>query len=56
MGRQFARAGRQDAFDALTAVLDAVPGVRVVPTATALEQACTSADVYFAGWALGGPG
>lgn len=53
VGRQFARAGRQDAFAALTSVVRHVPGVRVVPTATALEHGCASADVYFAGWACG---
>ncbi len=51
VGRQFARAGRQDAFDALTDVVRHLPGVRVVPTATALEHGCASADVYFAAWA-----
>lgn len=53
VGRLFRAAGREEALGALRAELSTVPGVRVVPTATALEDGGRSADVYCAGWWIG---
>ena len=51
--RLFAIAGRAALLDALRADLREVPRLRVVPTATALEDECRSADVYCAAWEVG---
>lgn len=47
----FARAGRAEALARLRAAVDR-PGLRVAPTATALEDGGRSADVYCAAWAV----
>ncbi len=52
VGALFRRAGRKAAFAELRSAADALPGVRVVPTATALEHGATSADVYCGAWQL----
>jgi hypothetical protein len=52
VGRQFAGAGQRAAFGDLLRAVDGLRGVRVVPTATALEAGGTSADVYCGAWAM----
>lgn len=52
VGALFAAAGREEAFAGLRAALADLEGVRVVPTATALEA--DGADVYCGAWWMGG--
>ncbi|MCO4769221.1 MAG: hypothetical protein KDA24_04270 [Deltaproteobacteria bacterium] len=44
----FAAAGRTD--EDIDAVVDTLPSLRLVPTATAVERRATSADLYMAAW------
>ncbi len=53
VARQFRVAGQADALTELRAAFAACADVRVVPTATALEDGGRSVDVYVAAWALG---
>jgi hypothetical protein len=52
VGRQFAGAGQRKAFGGLMCAIGGLRGVRVVPTATALEAGGRSADVYCGAWAM----
>lgn len=53
VGALFARAGRLEALEALRGELAGLRGVRVVPTATALEASGRSVDLYCAAWQVG---
>ena len=48
----FERAGQTPELTALRARIDALEGVRVIPTATAIEDGGRSVDVYCAAWTL----
>ncbi len=50
VGRLFARAGREPAFDELRGLREELGDLRVVPTAAAFERRGTSADAYLAAW------
>lgn len=50
VGSLFSSAGRGAAFEALLREVVALRGVKVLPTASALEDAGRSADVYCAAW------
>jgi len=53
VGRQFIAAGQRAAFGELIREISGLRGVRVVPTATALEAGGLSADVYCGAWEVG---
>jgi len=48
----FAAMGQAEHGDALQAIRRGLPGVRVVPTASALDHAGDSVDIYMGAWAL----
>ncbi len=52
VGRQLKAAGRRSAFEQLLRAIGALRGLRVVPTATAVEAGGRSADVYCGAWQM----